>query len=46
MKPVALLVTVLPLASLPSVQAESAGNWTANIWNDFKQAVDCASCQV
>ena len=35
------------LVSLPGVQAEASLEKTiASIWDDFKNAVDCGSCQV
>lgn len=48
MKPAALLAALAPLAVLPGVQArtEAAESWISNIWNEFKEAVDCGSCQV
>ncbi|KAJ5673981.1 hypothetical protein N7462_009420 [Penicillium macrosclerotiorum] len=41
------LVTALALqTSLRGVVANSADSWISTIWDDFKEAVDCASCQV
>ncbi|KAJ5570471.1 uncharacterized protein N7459_009901 [Penicillium hispanicum] len=44
MKRGTLLATLASLA-LTAVHAESAESWVASIWDDFKVAVDCASCQ-
>lgn len=46
MKQAVLLATLAPLASLRGVQAKSTDSWITTIWDDFKEAVDCASCQV
>ncbi|KAJ5179742.1 hypothetical protein N7492_002952 [Penicillium capsulatum] len=45
MKLLALFAALAPLVSLHRVQAESADIWISDIWDDFKEAVDCASCQ-
>ncbi|KAJ5176348.1 uncharacterized protein N7482_002225 [Penicillium canariense] len=46
MKQTVLLAALAPLAALPGVQAESAESWISAIWDDFKEAVDCGTCQV
>jgi sphingomyelin phosphodiesterase len=48
MKAAVLLAALAPLAALPGVQARTgaAESWITNIWNEFKEAVDCGSCQV
>lgn len=46
MKQTILFATIAPLASLSGVQAASADSWITTIWDDFKEAVDCGSCQV
>jgi sphingomyelin phosphodiesterase len=48
MKAAVLLAALAPLAALPGVQARTgaAESWISNIWNEFKEAVDCGSCQV
>ncbi|KAJ5665706.1 uncharacterized protein N7477_008154 [Penicillium maclennaniae] len=46
MKQAIVFATFAPLAFLTGVQAKSADGWIATIWDDFKEAVDCGSCQV
>jgi sphingomyelin phosphodiesterase len=46
MKAAVLIAALAPLAALPGVQAGAAESWITTIWNDFKEAVDCGSCQV
>lgn len=46
MKQAILLAALAPLVSLPGVQAGVVENLVATIWDDFKEAVDCGSCQV
>ncbi|CEJ62002.1 hypothetical protein PMG11_10517 [Penicillium brasilianum] len=46
MKQAVLFAALAPLASLPVVQAGATETWISTIWNDFKEAVDCGSCQV
>lgn len=46
MKQAVLLATLVPLVFLSGVQAKSTDSWITTIWDDFKEAVDCASCQV
>lgn len=46
MKRAVLLAALAPLVSLPGAQAGVVETWVATIWDDFKEAVDCGSCQV
>jgi sphingomyelin phosphodiesterase len=46
MKQAVLFAALAPLASLPVVRAGATETWISTIWNDFKEAVDCGSCQV
>lgn len=46
MKQAILFATLAPFASLSGAQAKSADSWITTIWDDFKEAVDCGSCQV
>lgn len=40
---VALLAIWIPFAN---AHTESAESWISDIWDHFKEAVDCTSCQV
>lgn len=46
MKRAVLLAALAPLVSLPGAQAGVVETWVGTIWNDFKEAIDCGSCQV
>ncbi|KAJ5133967.1 hypothetical protein N7526_005332 [Penicillium atrosanguineum] len=45
MKQAILFAALAPLASLTGVQAKPVDSWITTIWDDFKEAVDCGSCQ-
>jgi hypothetical protein len=43
----AVLVTLLAFwIPFANAHTESAESWITDIWDDFKEAVDCTSCQV
>ncbi|KAJ5095281.1 hypothetical protein N7532_007572 [Penicillium argentinense] len=45
MRPAVFLVALAPLAASAAQEKKSAEDWITEIWDDFKNAVDCFSCQ-
>ncbi|KAJ5113469.1 hypothetical protein N7456_002003 [Penicillium angulare] len=45
MKGHVLVAVLVYWISLAGAHTESANNWISTIWDDFKEAVDCAGCQ-